>query len=134
MNKPDTKELRDRAFEMDRHASKDALLRAADFIESLEGKTILNGEWPKRLTRERLEKLAEEIGYKDCFKSPVWPNQYGALSALAAIAPEAPKKRRAYIYERELPHGMIERAWHDSEWPCHAADGGWRKVGECEID
>ena len=127
MNKPDTKELRRIAREITpiwANSTTRLMLEAADFIDSLEGKHVC--EWPKELTRERLQQVANGFSERATI--------HGMLHTIAAIAPDAPKKRRAYIYERELPHGMIERAWHDSEWTCHAADGGWRKVGECEID
>lgn len=83
--------------------------------------------WPGGLTRKRLELIANmHIPGGDAARQ---------LRALAAIAPEEKKKRKVELWRHESwpssmpPHAQISGASMFSD-----GVGGWRKVGECEVD
>lgn len=90
MNKPDTDELRRIANTYYPNSVYTYLHKLADFIDSLEGKHIC--EWPKHLTREHLNDLANSV-------MPLkMADRTEALKALASIAP---KKRMVEIWKDE---------------------------------
>lgn len=74
-------------------------------------------EWPKDLTRERLEQLANRLGaFTDA--------RTEALRALAAIAPVR-KKRMVNLWERGGVDTTFAELHHDAGY----IRAGWRKVG-----
>ena len=74
--------------------------------------------WPDGVTREKLSTLAE------------WAKD-DSIRALAAIAPVEKKKRKVWLWEKDHPH-YTERSWTSND--IDRSGGGWRKVGECEVD
>jgi len=64
----------------------ETMLAILAYLDWLEGKHVV--EWPKELTRERLEEFADKIGARNENAWECWPGQESALRALAAIAPE----------------------------------------------
>lgn len=94
-------------------ADSDAILA---YIDWLEGKHVC--EWPKELTRERLEQLSQWSGVRGTSAGD-------AFAALAAIAPVR-KKRMVNLWRN--PEGTLEIS--DPEWLPYADQiAGWRKVG-----
>lgn len=73
-------------------------------------------EWPKELTRERLEYLANDLSGA--------PSQINALRALAAIAP-VKRKRMVNLWERGGVDTTFAELHHDAGY----IRAGWRKVG-----
>lgn len=80
-------------------------------------------KWPKELTRERLNQLAD---YRSSATDSV-----AALQALSAIAPEEKKKRKVALWIRYCEDRYIPKS---PDWePCGVEAMEWRKVGECEV-
>lgn len=73
--------------------------------------------WPKEATKERLLDAANALGLSD------WGDLEEALRALAAIAPEAPKKRMMNAWK----HRDASPALFPLDWTGDAE--GWRKIG-----
>jgi hypothetical protein len=129
MKKPDTKEMRDNARALRRKSSSNddffytafLLEKIADFIDSLEGKHIC--DWPKWIKKDDILSYAKHVEADGL--SMMGDN----LRALAAIAPEAPKKRKVEIWQCTEEDRLAIRIP-----PAEYYGGGWRKVGECEID
>jgi hypothetical protein len=133
MNKPNTKELRDNANALRRRSRSNddffytasLLEKAANFINSLEGKHIC--EWPKELTRDYLTWCSE--------LHPSLNKMAEVFKSLAAIAPEAPKKRKVEIWEDcdgELYFSEKDAKEHSPQR--YVPFPLIKKVGECEID
>ena len=82
-------------------------------------------EWPADLTRELLGELADG-GYSS------WNARSDALRRLAAIAPKR-GKRKVDLWWHD---GSRVRVWDEQSEAKRKAwiEGGWRKVGEVEID
>lgn len=86
--------------------------------------------WPEGLPKETLTRLADNIS-QQLNAWEFWPAQSAALYALAAIAPVEKKKRKVWLWEKDHPH-YTERSWTSND--IDRSGGGWRKVGECEVD
>ncbi len=106
------------------------MLAVLAYLDWLEGKSVV--EWPKELTRERLEEFANQFGPsgKCC----------DALRALAAIAPQR-KKRVVSIWEEKGANGHPNNiAYHVLSVDAERTSNdhhymGWRKVaGPIELE
>lgn len=112
----------------------DSALEVANFLDSIpdEFEIIGPGEravvWPADLTRERLFVLARSL---DC------QQRDDAIRRLAAIAPEAPKKRMVNLWRY---HGMTTAdTLHGQlcEFPINGPEPGgfpWRKVNHEPVE
>lgn len=100
------------------------------YLDWLEGKHVC--EWPKELTRERLDGLAKHIPYT----CETGEDRTIALRALAAIAPQR-KKRVVNLWEWEYDKTAFgqdpKKTWIDDG--AESPGRGWRKVaGPIEIE
>lgn len=84
-------------------------------------------EWPADLTRERLEELADEA-YSG------WSNRFDALRRLAAIAPKRGKRKVDLWWHESWTDTIPPHAQYAGQSELTDGVGGWRKVGEVEID
>lgn len=92
--------------------------RALAYIDSIP-------EWPADLTRERLEELARRGTWNQCTD---------AIFRLAAIAPKR-EKRKVELWNHETWADAIPPyAQYAGQSGLTDGVGGWRKVGEVEID
>lgn len=96
------------------------------YLDWLEGKRVV--DWPKDLTRERLEKLAEE------WNADTQLHRSKALRALAAIAPGR-KKRVVNLWMQDGKDSVTNIEAYGVEWNPNCGDVRYRKVaGPIELE
>ena len=83
--------------------------------------------WPDGVTRSELDGWCDDLTRY----VPENADILRYLRQLAAIAPVEKKKRKVWLWEKDHPH-YTERSWTSND--IDRSGGGWRKVGECEVD
>ena len=125
MKKPVEAIERMRGFYGSGHLWDDSVKIVLSYLDSMP-------EWPADLTRERLEELVVDMGTR-AIGTPERNAQH-ALRRLSAIAPKR-GKRKVELWNHESLAGAIPPyAQYAEQDVLTDGVGGWRKVGEVEID